>query len=253
VCTLSWTATASGYELLFNRDERLGRAPEQAPGEARSRGTGFLAPRDGEAGGTWISVNELGLTCCLLNGYFASRGGPSDTPRSRGLLVLDLAPLAGLELLARHLGELDLAPYEPFVLCGFEAPAPGRIEARSFAWDGLELVASALGPDDLPVCSSGHDPVLAREQRRAEWLRMADAGPMTPERMAAFHRSHLDAPGPASPCMHREDASTRSLVHVAVEAQRVSMRHAPGAPCTTPLGPPAVLARRASPAASPGC
>ena len=33
------------------------------------RGVSFVAPIDGDHGGSWIGVNQFGLTLCLLNRY----------------------------------------------------------------------------------------------------------------------------------------------------------------------------------------
>jgi len=244
VCTLSWTTTRSGYELFFNRDERTSRGPEQPPCESRSTNVRFLAPRDGDAGGTWITLNELGVTNCLLNGYSESRGERTGPGRSRGLLVLDLAGLASSERVLEHLEASDLSPFEPFVLCTFQPDSERSLVARTIEWDGLVLASRRLSGDDAPICSSGHDAEAARRRRRAEWDRMRALAPMTPERLAEFHRSHLDSPGPESPCMHRADAQTRSMTRVQVASDRVRMSHAPGAPCTTSLGEPLMLDRR---------
>ena len=253
MCTLSWTATRSGYELLFNRDERRTRGPEEGPRKVQRSGVHFLAPRDTDAGGSWIAVNELGATVCLLNGYIERRGPASPRPRSRGQLVVELASAASPAQVEDRLRASNLAPFEPFVLCAFQqvrenVVAEGELSGRAIEWDGLDLVARSLEADDRPICSSGHDAALARARRGAEWERMRAAGPMTPERLIEFHRSHLDAAGPASPCMHRADAETRSLIRVQVSPSEVLMSHAPGAPCTTPLGPPLRLARLPHPA-----
>ena len=89
MCTVTWIRPleAEGYDLLFNRDESLTRGPELGPEPSRQGGTTFLAPRDSDQGGTWLAVNDHGLTVCLLNGYVPSRGQAPPSWRSRGLLV----------------------------------------------------------------------------------------------------------------------------------------------------------------------
>ncbi len=69
MCTVSWRAARDGYDLFFNRDELHTRAPELPPALSERDGVRFLAPRDGDHGGTWLAVNEHGLTVCLLNDY----------------------------------------------------------------------------------------------------------------------------------------------------------------------------------------
>src|SRR6185312_11981515 len=69
MCTVSWIHAREGYQLLCNRDERHTRRPAQAPTVRQNGGVRFIAPIDGEEGGSWIGVNEFGLTLCLLNRY----------------------------------------------------------------------------------------------------------------------------------------------------------------------------------------
>ena len=84
MCTVTWVHSQAGYELFFNRDERTGRGPESPACEAETNGVRWLAPRDSDAGGTWLAVNEHGLTLGLLNGYADSLG---TTPPRNGLVA----------------------------------------------------------------------------------------------------------------------------------------------------------------------
>ena len=54
MCTLSWIPGQDGYALCFNRDERRTRAAASPPGLLAREGVQFIAPLDGEAGGTWV-------------------------------------------------------------------------------------------------------------------------------------------------------------------------------------------------------
>ena len=57
--------------VTMNRDERWTRAAEHPPTihAARSGRPAWMAPADGERGGTWIGANDAGVVACLLNGY----------------------------------------------------------------------------------------------------------------------------------------------------------------------------------------
>ena len=66
MCTATWRFDESGYDLLFNRDERRSRSPGEPPRRDESDGICFLAPRDSAAGGTWIGVNDHGVSIFLL-------------------------------------------------------------------------------------------------------------------------------------------------------------------------------------------
>src|SRR5262249_39125282 len=81
------------YPLIIaaNRDEHFDRPtapPSLWPTEPK-----ILAGKDLLAGGTWLGVNEHGLSVGILNRR--SRGGPDplNQTRSRGLLCLDLLSL----------------------------------------------------------------------------------------------------------------------------------------------------------------
>src|SRR4051812_6070784 len=99
--------------IAANRDERTSRParpPFLWPDERRPR---LLAPRDEQAGGSWLGLNDLGLFVGITN-----RAGVALDPsrRSRGALVMDAlrAPSAG-DLHAR-LAALDARAYNPFHL-----------------------------------------------------------------------------------------------------------------------------------------
>ncbi len=73
----------AGYRLWFNRDELRSRGPEVPPRvEQTPEGMRYIAPSDSDAGGTWIAVNELGITVCLLNGYRAPQSPETESTKS---------------------------------------------------------------------------------------------------------------------------------------------------------------------------
>lgn len=238
MCTVTWLEREAGYALWFNRDESVARGPEQAPRRTLRDGTAVVAPVDGEAGGTWIAANEHGLTVALLNEYVGGAGAPG--ARSRGLLVLDLAPAATVDELLSRVREQALDDYGPFVLV---ALAPGS-HATTVRWDGT---ASAVAPAEVPLVSSSIDAARVRRFRLALYERVVAAhGGPSDAAIEAFLRSHDGGPGPATPCMHRADAATRSQCRVRVGRERVELVHLPGPPCTTAPSPAEVLRRRPS-------
>lgn len=239
MCTATWIKTAQGYELLFNRDELRARQRALPPRIHRDGSIRYLAPRDGEAGGTWIAVNDHAVAACLLNGEVASppAGG---SWQSRGEIIRALAPATGREALLARLGTLDLERYRPFVLLALDATG----EARAAGWDGRGLTLSD-GEPELPVTSSSFDAEGAHRSRRDELGRyLTRAGGLSPEALLAFHRSHAPECGPYSACMHRADALTVSFSRVRVGAEAVDLAYADGPPCFTPLGAPLVLDRQ---------
>ncbi|HPF13170.1 MAG: NRDE family protein [Planctomycetes bacterium] len=233
MCTLSWIETQDTLEVFFNRDEQRGRGPEQPPSLHREGGIPYLAPLDSDAGGTWIAANAAGVVVALLNGYTQRRGPAAAKRRSRGLLVRDLA--SHLTRAEPDLDAADLEPYDPLHLVLL---APGLV--RAYRWDGLEW----SGPEtpQAPVVSSGWNPEAVRPHRESLWRTWQAGSPPTQSAEALAYHGFAPGGGDAfSPCMRRDDAATRSLCHIRIAANRVSMRYAPGPPDQTPLGPPQEL------------
>src|SRR5262245_12838820 len=96
MCTVSWLHQRDGYILLCNRDERRTRKPASGPRIAGGV-VRYIAPVDGDHGGSWIGVNHLGLTLCLLNRYGKWRAEPDRDYTSRGLLLTALLELEAQE------------------------------------------------------------------------------------------------------------------------------------------------------------
>jgi hypothetical protein len=250
MCTLSWLPRRGGYTLFFNRDERLTRALSLPPEVREADGVRFIAPLDGDFGGTWILVNEFGLTLALLNRYGADSTGPRPgidplaaaamPPRvSRGRLVLSLAPAAGLGGIRARVGSLDLSPFQPFTLAAVEPAKPALV----VAWNGTELALGQHGDPGMILTSSAFQESEVAATRGACFAAAGRAG-LTEDRLAALHQSHLPERGPRSICMHRDDAETQSLSRVSVDEARVMFAYAAEAPCRAALPPPLQLERR---------
>ena len=119
MCTVTWAASATGYRLFMNRDERFTRGSAEPPGVHRDTTVQYLSPTDSDAGGTWIAANEHGLTVCLLNHYPAEPCGPGGERtgyRSRGHLVRDLIPARSAAEVSAAIRRMELARYRPFTL-----------------------------------------------------------------------------------------------------------------------------------------
>lgn len=237
MCTVTWFTGSNGFELFSNRDERRTRLREDGPREYEQSGTRFIAPRDGEAGGTWITVNEFGVVLCLLNNYQAESALPAELARSRGLLVLELADCESLDEVSARTPIDELARHRGFRLLAIE---PGS-NSRLIEWDGSFRRESAA--PSAPLVSSSVDPDGA-QRLRSKLYRELDAEDDLRAAHLAFHASHAEGLGPLSVCMHRPDAETRSLTHIVVDTDHVAMRHGAGSPCRTPLGDALLLGRR---------
>jgi hypothetical protein len=223
MCTVSWTATRGDYELFFNRDELKTRAAEVPPAPAKREGVAYIAPRDGERGGTWIAANEFGLTVCLLNDYTAASRAVVGPPRfSRGHVVMNCAASANHAQVLAVVCDQPLHRTSPFHLLALNAEEGALV----LHWNGTELVWRQRAESVPPLTSSSFatDEVVAlRESRFGAFVR----SPRSPEaaELAAYHRQHARAAGAHSVLMHRSDAATRSITHVKVTAQHVRMSY----------------------------
>lgn len=223
MCTVSWLRTPGGYELLFNRDELRSRKAASLPVRRQSGAVRFLAPADGDAGGSWIATNQYGVTVCLLNG----NGDAGGARRTRGEIVLNAAAAASAHEAMELASQLNLTLYRPFRLL---AIGPG-LPASLFDWDGSEA-AIHLACDRLaPLSSSSFLPAIVVPRRKVEFDRLADCGPLSVERLLAFHQSHGGEPGPSSVCMHRPDAATVSFSWISVQPGETAFFYSPDAPC----------------------
>jgi len=240
MCTASWLPGTDGYFLCFNRDESRSRLPGRPPAPWTVNGLQVVAPSDGNHGGTWIGVNEAGLTVAVANRYQVTRPPLPADRISRGLLVMELLGQSSLGDLERALSDRQLEPYEPFTIVGLEHGAPAHL----WGWDGYALAAWRQEEPGLLLASSAADQEAAASARRNTFAQAAAAGPLDPKALAAIHASHRPARGPLSVCMHREDASTVSFTMVTAVPGRISLAHANGPPCITPLAPPLSLDTR---------
>jgi hypothetical protein len=251
MCTVTFLPglPCGGYVLATNRDESPRRRPALPPFAAEFGGRLVLAPRDGDAGGTWVGVDERGLALTVLNGDgLAAAPAPAD-PVSRGLLVLELlerrTPREVLEELRRRAaaGALRFKPFKLLAVAPGEGGAPARLWRGD--WDGARLHVSE---HDTPQCitSSGVEPAEVQRRRGTEFARLvervrptlrADATEDEVDSLAravqALHASH-DAGAPGgdafSVCMHRAEARTVSSTVILV-SDRIEMDYTAGWPC----------------------
>jgi hypothetical protein len=215
MCTVSWSHEShGGYQLFCNRDEKRTRKDAIEPRLHRVGGTQCIAPLDGDFGGTWIGVNELGVSVCLLNRYGVPRGRVS-----RGLLVLEVLGSATAADAVQSAVTRDLAQFSPFTLLALE---PGRPAALCI-WDGVLSRILTNADSFVPLVSSSLDQRGAEQARKRAFEQA--------ESLESFHRDHLDGASAYSPCMHREDAETVSFSRVHVSRSQISLAYSPAPPC----------------------
>lgn len=230
MCSVTFIPRADGFLLGMNRDESLSR-PAANPPERRTR-TGRLALYPTEpTGGSWIGLNDTGLTLALINWYAVPRA-PGIGRVSRGIVVPSLLAAASLDEVRAAMVVMPKQDMAPFRLLAFSSV--GRT-AFEFCWDQrtLEEVPHAWEPQHW--FSSGHDEPRAQLER-AKVARKAWQQPRagTPPWLRRLHASHEPARGPCCFCMHRKEAATVSYTEIVVTTHAATMRYHDGPLCTAP-------------------
>jgi hypothetical protein len=218
MCTASWLIHDDGYELFCNRDELNTRQRGIAPVWRERNGMRYLAPTDGDHGGSWIAVNERGLSLCLLNLYGVETASPAGRFTSRGLLLAALTHHQSPVEVARDLWSLDLNRYRPFLLLLLAR----QMMPLLLKWDGTQISGDVR--PQMPVTTSSFDTanVIHARQRRFDELAPRDA-----QSLRRYHFSRDPRGGPYSVCLARADARTVSFSHISVIGNTVNFEYQP--------------------------
>ena len=241
MCTVTWCAEDDGYVLLFNRDEARTRGPAFPPEARMRRGVRFISPLDPDAGGTWLGVNEFGVTIGLLNFYSAQiRVVPSSGLKvSRGILVNSLLDSADIETVDARLRLADRTRYMPFLLFAMESAE------RRASWKWTGDIFERTDQPGIPMSTSGFNPEEVLRFRSEVLRQVVDRhGGLTSGALFEFH-SHHDPEYPThSVSMEREEARTVSFTEIRVRPDRVSLAYTAGFPATGAPFPPLSVERR---------
>ncbi|NKE36816.1 hypothetical protein GWG54_13500 [Natronococcus sp. JC468] len=236
--TLAWQVFEDApVAVAANRDESLER--ESVPPGVYREEPRIVAPRDVEAGGTWIGYNERGVFAGITNRW----GTPELAgERSRGLLVADaLEASSAREAAATVDAETESREYDGFYLVvADERDAVclqwnGVLERTDFE-PGVHVVVNAAVDDDVRL--PPERPEIAREQadnaRRVRAELVPDRGEGVDgwlERAGGVLGDHE-----YGVCVHGDGYGTRSSSLIAL-GERSRYAFAPGPPCETAYEP----------------
>ncbi len=106
------------------------RKPAFPPAIYWGNGSGLLYPKDADAGGTWISLQQNGNAAVLLNGAFTKHIPQPPYRHSRGIIFLDII---GAARPCFAFTKINLQNIEPFTIIIFEDKC--LYECR---WDGQQ-------------------------------------------------------------------------------------------------------------------
>jgi hypothetical protein len=250
VCTLTfaWQRFDDHLAVAANRDEALARP--SSPPQRSGTDPYVFAPRDEEAGGTWIGYNEAGVFVALTNRWTRD---PDAGDRSRGLLVRETLDYTGAAAAAEYVrAEINTRRYEPFHLVVADTE-----RAQVFEHDAT-LSATDLAPGVYVVgntgwCGERMGPIDATESQRTETFFVPGERPDVGRTQAANDRRVLDALTVAADetddagawlkrggevladhtfgvCIHQDGFGTKSSSLVRLGSERV-WHHAEGPPC----------------------
>ena len=226
MCTVSWLASPSvgsgleTYEIFFNRDESRLRQIADPPEVKEHNGVKFLAPTDPDAGGTWLAVNEYGLSVAILNHYQAHQSCGEGPYTSRGKLVISLMDAPSVQEAVARISSDVFTPYRAFILLIF-----GRNECpQRLLWDGSSLVVDDLEPPMQPITTSSFNPEEVTSRRMTAFSKLVTLNSPSAAELAAFHR-HREEDDAYSVCMSRPDALTVSFSRVKVSPEGVRFKY----------------------------
>ena len=226
MCTVTWLRSGDGYQLLCNRDERNSRQPALGPRQREQNGVKYIAPVDGDHGGSWIGANEFGLSLCLLNRYGELDLKPNQNYISRGLLLLDLLDSPHVEQIMSRVNEMALDRFRPFNLLALSPHKSALVE-----WTGSEYSIVDDADRLLPLTSTSlKEPGIAIA-RQQQFAALTATQTINESLLDAFHRGHLPDRGAYSVCMHRDDAATVSLSKIKLSQDEIVFEYESDSPC----------------------
>lgn len=241
MCTLVVAASTFAHHplvVIANRDEQLGRRSEGPHVWPR----GFIAPRDVEAGGSWLGLNAHGVFVGVTNRYLV----PKDVTRpSRGDLVVSALGEPSARAIHEAMGRLSPGAHNGFHL--IYADKSGVFATVS---DGVHLTQFSLGAGVHIVTERSFgagDESTRRARIERAWtdittidVSSTESSPMgrhLAERLTGLLAEH-DAHDPlASTCIHLDgfDYGTKSamVLTVGARAADITWLWAEGPPCRT--------------------
>jgi hypothetical protein len=227
MCTVTFAPRPRSYAVAMNRDEQLARAAGLPPAHIMLNGRAVLYPSE-PSGGTWMAVNESGVTLALIN-WYAVPARVKIHSASRGEIIKSAGAADSKYDVETTLAALPLARINPFRLIGI---FPATREIFQWQWD-LKNLAGKKHRWRLQqwIFSGWDEPGAQRERSQAFRAAQKQGSAGSLDWLRRLHRSHALLAGPYSTCMHRADAATVSETEVVVFRQRATMFYRAGSPC----------------------
>jgi hypothetical protein len=228
MCTVTFIPRSKGYCLGMNRDEKRSRAKGLPPAIRDVHGRRVLYPSE-PTGGTWISLNDNGVTFALIN-WYSVPSRPGGNFMSRGTVIPSLSAADSPAQVDTGLAAIPLHLMNPFRLIGVFPTSKTVVEWR---WNLKKLIRKRHRWRAQQWISSGFEEPTAQKVRSKTFMQaqtQRSAG--TFDWLRRLHRSHWPQAGPFSTCVHRDDAATVSYTEINVLRRCYRMHHICEAPCS---------------------
>ncbi len=228
MCTVTFFPRRKGYCLGMNRDEKRSRVKGLPPAIHESQGRRMLYPSE-PTGGTWIALNDQGVSFALIN-WYSIVARVESAAISRGTLIPSIGAANSPTMMDKYLSELNLKRVNPFRLV---VVFPKLQEIAEWQWDLNRLTRKEHRWRAQQWISSGFDESQAQKTRGRTFktaLNQKTAGSL--HWLRRLHRSHVPHSGPFSICMHRDDSVTVSYTEIYLHRTRTVMTHIRGPACS---------------------
>jgi hypothetical protein len=217
-----------GYRLARNRDEQRNQPVATRSQIHSCKGLQVIHPTDPVNDGTWIAVNEAGLTLSVMGVYHDETTVEKAAKLHFHDVITHLLHTGSAEEAVR-LAKKDLrfTKYAPFQLIAVDTGG-----VRSLVWDGVErdmpVTKHTINRSPIFTCSTLGDSVV-REARENLFGAMLRKSP-NPQKQDSFHSHQWPSQPGISVCMERDDARTVSYTIVNVLSDSIAMLYHDGMP-----------------------
>lgn len=216
MCTLTILRESDRLLVTMNRDDIAVRK-EAPPTQSSNVEVAYVAPRDLQAGGTWIGVNCHGVIACLLNRYDAAPTGRA----SRGAIVIEAMRGPSIDQAYKILNALNHADYSPFTCVLITEHGAMRLD-----WTGSHLHRSDLPTDRVMMATSSSwrfEEVKAKREALFQeiWADRDGAA----DKVGAFHSRRVKENDAWAPMMQRQHSETRSVTQVELTSCAAQMHY----------------------------
>ncbi len=218
MCTASWTSRKQSYRLYFNRDEQRSRPRAAPPRKRIIDGVQVVAPTDSLAGGSWIAVNDHGVSAFLLNNYAFCATSPQDKRfRSRGEIPLLAVAQRSFDKSLEAVRTLTYTDYRPFLI-GLMGP---ENDCRICEWNGIEAKNRTLRIPMLTTSSFKTSEVESYREKRYEAMVLSSSSIDESDPHYDYHCDVENADRAFNPLMSRSDAETQCLSVISVSSEGI--------------------------------